>query len=386
MTAVDERPVGTATGPTARSTWRRNRVPVAVGVGLVLVLAVLALVTGVGRGSTLDPDSYSPQGAHALAVLLEEQGVTVRRTTDVASTLAGAGDGTTLFVPTPELLSDEELDALATAGSPLVVVGAGPRALAALGADAQLAGVSEPRDRDPGCSLPATERAGRARAGGFTYLPTTDGVGCYRADEAVSLLSLPSQRLVLLGSPDAFANEHLDEQGNAALGLGLLGGRPQVRWFIPSADRDPLGTVPPASANDLLPSWVRYAVLQLGVALLVLALWRARRLGRVVPENLPVVVRAAETVEGRGRLYRAASSRATAAEALRAGARDRLARRVGAGRAPSPEVLISLVTSRTTTDSSQVQALLYGPSPADDAALVRLADDLDVLILEVAGS
>ncbi|MCW2501477.1 MAG: hypothetical protein JWN87_3153, partial [Frankiales bacterium] len=94
----------------------------------------------------------------------------------------------------------------------------------------------------------------------------------------------------------------------------------------------------------------------------------------------------AETVEGRGRLYRAAAARGTAAEALRAGARDRLAQRVGAGRTPSAQVLVSLLATRTTTPSAQVQALLYGPSPADDAALVRLADDLDALILEVAGS
>jgi hypothetical protein len=44
------------------------------------------------------------------------------------------------------------------------------------------------------------------------------------------------------------------------------------------------------------------------------------------------------------------------------------------------------VAARTGRPATEVEALLYGPSPADDAALVRLADDLDALIREVAGS
>ena len=47
--------------------------------------------------------------------------------------------------------------------------------------------------------------------------------------------------------------------------------------------------------------------------MLLLALWRARRLGPVVAEPLPVVVRAAETVEGRARLYRRGGARGQAA-------------------------------------------------------------------------
>jgi hypothetical protein len=114
------------------------------------------------------------------------------------------------------------------------------------------------------------------------------------------------------------------------------------------------------------------------VALGVLALWRARRLGRVVTEPLPVVVRAAEAVEGRSRLYRAAGARGPAAEALRAATVDRLVRRVGAapagpGRARGPG---RRAHRRRPGHGAR---LLYGGAPEDDAALVRLADDLHVL-------
>jgi hypothetical protein len=140
------------------------------------------------------------------------------------------------------------------------------------------------------------------------------------------------------------------------------------------------------SLNDLVSPSLKLAALELLVALAVLALWRARALGPVVPEPLPVVVRAAEAVEGRSRLYRAAKARGSAADALRAGARDRLARRLGLGPDATRAAVVDAAVARIGRDPVGVDALLYGAAPSDDAALVRLADDLDILIREVAGS
>jgi hypothetical protein len=81
---------------------------------------------------------------------------------------------------------------------------------------------------------------------------------------------------------------------------------------------------------------VKFGVVQLLVALGVLALWRGRRLGPVVEEPLPVVVRAAETVEGRSRLYRKAGARDVAAEALRRAAVRRLGTALGLPRRAAP--------------------------------------------------
>ena len=52
-----------------------------------------------------------------------------------------------------------------------------------------------------------------------------------------------------------------------------------------------------ATFGELVPDWVAPVVWQLGVAVVLAAWWRARRLGPVVAEPLPVVVRAAETTE-----------------------------------------------------------------------------------------
>ncbi|GDY74619.1 hypothetical protein SAV31267_041040 [Streptomyces avermitilis] len=76
---------------------------------------------------------------------------------------------------------------------------------------------------------------------------------------------------------------------------------------------------------DLLPSGWLWGTLQLFIAAALAALWRARRLGPLVPERLPVAIRASETVEGRARLYRKANARDRAAAALRSTTRTRLA-------------------------------------------------------------
>ncbi|MCU1672955.1 MAG: hypothetical protein JWN77_1068, partial [Frankiales bacterium] len=77
------------------------------------------------------------------------------------------------------------------------------------------------------------------------------------------------------------------------------------------------------------------------------------------------------------------------AEQLRAGARDRLVRRLGMGLDTGRAGLVDAVSVRTRRDAAAVDALLYGAGPGsvlDDASLVRLAGDLDSLISEVADS
>lgn len=359
-----------------RDRLRRNAGVVTIGVALLASLVVLAVVAGGGGRGPLDPDGYDPDGAHALSVLLQDQGVEVRRTTDVPSTLAAATTTSTVLVPLPELLSDEELEALAASPGQLVVAGAAPDQLAALGISAETVGASDAEDRDPGCDVPWAVNAGRARTGGFSYRATEDGdVTCYGG-------SLLVQRdTAALGTGSALTNDHLGQQGNAALGLGLLGREPLLLWLVPAPDRPALGERPLLSPDDLLPDWVvdvRWYVL--GVLGVTLALWRGRRLGRVVREPLPVLVRASETVEGHGRLYRAAGSRGSAAEALRAAAVRRLEPLARSGRAVPADALVGLVAERTARPDAAVRHLLYGPAPADDAALVRLADDLDALV------
>jgi len=359
-----------------RAGLRRNRAVLLLGSALLLTLTTLAVVVGGGGRGPLDPDGYDPDGAHALAVLLQQQGVEVRRTTDVPSTLSTATQASTVFVPRPELLSVEELAALADVPGQLVVARAPAEVVSLMGISADPAGAVDTEVRDPGCDVPWVVDAGRAHGGEQQYASSRLGDDvCYDGSLLVQAGS------VALGSGEPLTNDRLDEEGNAALGIGLLGREPLLVWLIPSPNRAAFGERPALSADDLLPGWVRdvrwYLLVVVGVTLL---LWRARRLGRVVVEPLPVVVRASETVEGHGRLYHAAGSRGTAAAALRAEAVRRLEPLARGGRNLPAEEVVAVVAGRTGRPAGEVRHLLYGPAPADDAALVRLADDLDGLV------
>ena len=191
----------------------------------------------------------------------------------------------------------------------------------------------------PHCDLPAADRAGTADTGGIRYSTLhLDADTCYPSRRPPTLLLLPSAGngdTVVLGAPDILYNNRLGKQGNASLALQLLGSRPHLVWFLPSlSDAGGTAADDQKSFLDLLPSGWLWGTLQLFVAAALAALWRARRLGPLVAEDLPVAVRASEAVEGRARLYRKADARDRAAAALRSGTRTRLAPPRGRPRVP----------------------------------------------------
>ena len=374
-----------STDPGAGQVWRAVKGPLIVLAVVLLAGLVVALATGGPAGGQLDPRSPAPSGSRALAQILGDQGVQVDLVTTSAAMSATTGPDDTLLVVDPDRLAAAQVAVVRATGADLVVV-------STTAPDRYLPGVtaepSDPGVRAPGCDLPAAQRAGAADAGGIAYV--TDDAKlqeprlCYSRDGRPSLVQSTVQDgslVTLLGSSSPLTNSRLDDEGDAALALGLLGGNHRVVWYLPSAT-----DVPPSAQKsfyDLVPDGVWWGLLQVGIAVLLLALWRARRLGAVVVEPLPVAVRAAETEEGRARLYRRNGARGQAAESLRAGVRSRLGGALGLPRRVDPPALVTAVAARSGWSGSDVTALLYGAAPADDAALVQLADRLDALEREV---
>jgi Domain of unknown function (DUF4350) len=390
--------VETAATSTAAQFWRRWRTAVAIGLLVVVTGVGVAVVEGLsGNRDTLDPSAASHNGSRALAQLLRAQGVDVRRTVGIAATTSQARVGDTIVVIEPDALTVEQAQELRSTGANLVVVSVRVRAvLDALLPGASLGGAIPGATRDPGCTLPAAQSAGAATTGGETYtVPSGAGTvsQCYAAgpeDSAapvVSVAAADGRTVTLLGSEATLRNDHLAKQGNAALTLDLLGQGPRLLWDMPSLDD--AATAPKKTLTDLLPGWVLPTFLQLGIAVLLVAAWRARRLGPVVEEPLPVVVRAAEVTEGRARLYRRAKARDRASAELREATIRRLAPLLGipgGARTADAATVASTVAERTGRDPMTVTALLYGGVPADDTALVALADNLDRIEREVRRS
>lgn len=383
-------PPVSSVSPTALHLWKRSRALVAALLALVLFGLVYAVARSGENHGRLDPRSPDRLGSRAAAQLLAQRGVSVDLVTTAADAASRTGPDTTLLITVPDLLTPEQLtlirDATSGSGGRLVLLAPAPSSLSVLAPQAQVSSASGVKSVRPGCELPAARRAGNADLGGILYDTTAPGAdSCYRVAGHASLLRVPGGSgqgdTVLLGTPDPLYNHRLDQRGNASLALQLLGEHRNLVWYLPSpSDDSVMGEQ--RDFLDLVPDGWRWGALQLAVATAITALWRARRLGPVVPEPLPVTVRAAEATEGRARLYRTANARARAAGSLRQAARARLAPLVGvpASRAHDPDALTAAVSARGGVPSPDVRSLLYGAAPADDAALLRLADDLDALM------
>jgi hypothetical protein len=369
-------------GPTTRQRWRGLRGPLLI---LLAVLATAVLIglaqAGVVRGD-LDPAAVDPAGSRALATLLAQHGVTVRRVSEVDDALASDAD-TAVLVAFPDRLPAGELRRLAGTVARLILVAPDAAALREASPDVLPTGSAVVSGRAPGCDYPAAAAAGDADLGGRSYdvRPKPGGllgIRCYDGTLVVGS-SVNGSPLVVLGTGTPLRNESLAHRGNAALALNLLGADGsfrELRWLMSSPGAAGDGR---ATLIDLVPRWVPPLALQLLIAGLLVVLWRARRLGPPVLEPLPVVVRAAETVEGRARLYRRGQARDRAAEALRAGALARIVPRLRLGISPPRAAVVSAVAARSGRPGPEVADLLYGGPPADDQALVRLADELDRL-------
>ncbi|MET7646403.1 DUF4350 domain-containing protein [Streptomyces sp. NPDC005426] len=400
----------TSASLTPRQVWIRAR-------GLLLALLVL-VAAGVALAATrsgdqhgrLDPRSADRYGSRAVAELLKDRGVSVRVVTTLQAATSAAGPDTTLLVAAPNLLTPTQQGVLRSAltdtGGRTVLVAAGPPSVGSLVPGVRARPSAPVSPRAPQCLLPAARQAGEAETGGFRY--TSDGldaVACYPADGLPSVLLLEqpaSGDTVLLGSPDLLHNDRLDNEGNASLALQLLGSRPHLVWYLPSLS-DPSAAGSDRTGDDradgdraenergfidLIPSGWLWGTLQLALAAVLAAIWRARRLGPVVAEQLPVAIRASESTEGRARLQRKANARDRAAASLRHATRTRIASLVGVSPrdAHSPAALLAAVSVRRSAHDTGLHELLFGSAPSDDAGLVLLADHLDTLEREVRTS
>jgi hypothetical protein len=370
-------------GSTAPGFVRRHQSTLLIGLALVAAVC-LAIVLGVGTETTtpMDPDNPGPDGTRALARVLRDEGVDV----EVARS-AGELEGiqvdhrTSVVVVEPQLLGTTTIERLrvhARDADSLVVVGAGPGVADAFGAPGGGATVPLGGGRSSGCDDARFVRLTLEVDSASVY-PDGD---CY-AGRAGAVVSTPADRLLLFGADQALTNDQILRADNAAVALRMLGQDERLVWYVPSLD-DLTGS-DGISLEALLPRFIQPALWLLAAVVLALIVWRARRLGPLAVEPLPVVVRAVETTRSLGRLYRRSGDRSHAAESLRRAARARLAERLGLGSSTPPDTLAREVAHRTGRTEEDVVALV-GPSgvvPSTDRDLIILARQLAELDREV---
>lgn len=370
----------------ARRLWRSVRVPAALVFALLLVGILLSLGGEQFPSGHLEPDNPEPGGARALARLLgEDSEVTVARdSASAARAVERAGEDTVLMVFLDHRLLPEELATLSELGTDTVLVQPSLRSLKAFAPGTDVTGRTEDEESlEPGCTLPAADSAGSAEVGGELYSASEDVVAqaCYPSEDGSALMRVDSPHggtTTVVGTGAFLSNRDLDADGNAALALNLASAE-NVVWLRPDVPEEVGGS----DIVDLLPGGLLWSAVPLVLTLSLLALWRGRRMGALVHESLPVVVRAAETTEGRAGLYRSRNARDRVAAALRNGFLERSVPKLGLNADSGAQTVVATLAARTGDDPRHLEQLLYpGPNDpyvADDGAMLGLGEALDEL-------
>lgn len=374
---------------------RRGRMVWVVALLLVaglLALAVTALVQrSAHRGDVLDPANPGREGARALASVLDQRGVPVRVARDQAALLDGPPPdaATTVLVTRPGQLSRETADTLLerTRGARrLVLVEPGPFVLDALDLPVAAHGGASPEHGvDARCTLDGLSADDTITPAGTAYDSSAPGaVPCFAFDRGAALLALPPTaerpEVVVLGDGAILRNSEVTRLDNAGVAVRLLGRGDRLVWYLPSVlDISGVDSTPTSALPKAVGPLLFLAVL----GLLALVLWRGRRFGPLVTEPLPAVVKAIETTQSRGRLYRKARDTARAAQALRERSSRRLAAYLGLPASAGGAAVVAAVSAALQRDPESVRSLLAGPAPTTEAALLSLANDLSDLEKEV---
>ena len=362
-------------------------------IGAAVFLIVLAIILMVSRGAAM-PDgtplsatSAGPAGSKALVEVLRKQGVDVIATNTLQATLDALlrngpsnGASTTLMLhDSAGYLDRDQLQKIGSIAEHTVLIDPGLRQLQALAPAIGAAGsVNGPLEAD--CAVAAVDRAESVLGDGSGYRLIDDTANAKlclgSGDDTFSLISLEDDghRMTVLGTTAALSNEHISERGNAALGLALFGEHETVIWYQPDIS-DLSGEGAPTIA-ELTPEWLSLVLGLLMLVFIAAAVWRGRTLGPLVVENLPVIVPASETMEGRARLYQKASARLRALDALRIGTISRLAQACGVSQTAGADEVAAVAASVTGRNHAEVNALLLDSVPQTNRDLIRLSDEL----------
>jgi len=337
-----------------------------VGAGL---LAVTLLGGRPNDGPPLDPRSDGPLGTSALVALLDQLGADVEisvglpdRQDDIALLLADQLD---------EEQTDDVMSWVRQGGTLVVTDPSSPLTPEVFGTSDPLA----PEDVDRGvCTLDALDGVETVDGGSASRFDTGRGYASCLGSRDFAFVVATGEGdgdVVAIGGAAFATNDRLAEADNAVLAAALLAPErgTRVRFVDPPI---------PAGGGDktlyeLISDGVRRGGLQLGIAFVLYAAWRAIRLGRPVRETQPVEIAGSELVGATGRLLERGRSPDPAAEVLRDGLRRALRARLGVPSHATHEALALVLAERTGVDLQQARTAVGDQPVTTDDELVAVA-------------
>ena len=350
-----------------------RRIGLWLALGAIAVVGIVAVGRGGSGGAPLDPDGTGPAGAKALVLLLEQLGaeVDVVAVPDDRHDVAFVLDDR--FGEQGRLVVDEWID---DDGGVLVVADR----FSSYAPPANGPGFGSPGR----CTLAAVVRVGEIDADDLIqFQAEPDDAVCFgdRFGGAVVSRASGTGTVVAVGSRELFLNGVLGDADNSVLAAALLAPRPGTRVaFVHGAL---VGSGQRALA-DLVDEGIKWGLVQLGIAFVVLAVAKGRRLGRAIEEDLPVELAGSELTTAVGHLLERTRQPGRVAERLQRDLHGDLVRRLGLGADAPPGVVASTVAARTGLDAETVHDTLTRSVVDDDGLILvsrRVAALRDEIVL-----
>lgn len=333
--------------------------------GLVVALVVVAVaVTGDINRAPLDPRSVGPDGARALVEVAERAGAEVEIGIEIPDADVEVA---VLLADTYGVAGRRDLTEWVRRGGRLVVTDPVSPITPPPGF-----GLAGSGDGVGACAEPALAAIDRITGFESAYAERdADDTRCFGGGVVIS--GLGDGVIVSIGGPGPLLNENLAAADNAALAVALLAPRSgtAVAFLEPR-----LAVDAGENLEDLVGDPVWLLLIQLGVGFVVIALWKARRIGRPVAEPVPVEIAGSELAAARGRLLAGLRNPAAAAAELRTEARRNLTRALGMGADGDVAVVANRTAERTGVALDEVEGLLARRPVSTDADLVAVAAGL----------
>ncbi len=375
---------------------------------LVWTLAAILLTVGLSAIIRLPQDtdelsiySHTDFGASATGNILRDHGIDIEQVSTLADAATKLREGDTLVIARYTYFDSIQVASIMLWDGPIVWIDPNFAEIVDVNDALETRSTRIYDRRNVDCDAAEAIRARGVSAGGpgrdigkyWNALQTGVSV-CFRDSNTDAGLYVRMDRghrgpVHLIATANIVNNQGLIDDGNAALTFNTIGGSDHVVWYTGDYDYTTLRADSKVSQDYITPttpSWLTPAIFMGTFIGLVGVLWRGRRMGKVITERLPVVVRASEATRGRARLYRRQRSYGHATAALRAGAIMRMAKRLGLSRTADHSTVIGAVVAATGRRADEVDAILYGPPPSDNASIMDTVARLDRLEREVHDS
>jgi hypothetical protein len=354
------------------------------GVGLAVLVVVMA-IGAPGGDQPLDPRSHERLGTSALVALLDELGGRVVADDRLPDPDAGAA-GPDVTVLLSDRLESDQADRLydwVASGGTLVDVDPASTFTPPFSFTFDDIDDIVNEGGDAACEISALSGIDvgdiEPRNGGVLYDVPPGSEACIRGalgDAYIVARDFGEGTIVALGGSGLVVNAALAEGENAPVVAALAA--PTEGTDVLVLEPGPLaGGEGDRSLLELMSPGVKRALLQLGVACVLYALWRARRLGRPVAEPQPPAVAGSELVAAVGSLLDRSRSTDHAAELLRGDLRRWLSDRVGLPSDTPPNALATVASARTGVDEARLRWALDPRPVRSDTELVELASAID---------